>query len=296
MKDFQKVRIRINTFLDPSTGNMSQAASEEKRILNNIPSKKTNIEEKKNTANQRAINFEQKKNKQDNTGPRQFQIGDDRDNDPTEGFESVEGENDDEKNKIKENRKNAKQAFKSKVEDYNQNKEPVNKTKTFNQSEKNRINPREFVIGDSASQAVDDDFAEKERPDYEDSSDPKQEKSVQLQSETEPQDDDKVSESSGVARTHTTEAINPDQIKFKDDLSKYDENDFSNNSQSNWAKGINKDIKRKKKLEKRFEKQHDTKLNQDLDVHSEQSVRLGEPKKRPKTAYKEKVSYYSVIL
>jgi hypothetical protein len=251
-----------------------------------------NMEEKKNTVKQKAHNFEQKKRKQDNEGPQQFKISDDRVNDTTEGFESVEGENDNEKNNLKENRKKAKQAFKNKVEDYNINKEHVNKTTTYEPDEFNKINPKEFVLGDYVSQAIDDSFAEIEKTDYAELPDPRREKSVDLKSITQPHDNE-VSESSVVARTHTTEGINPDQFYVNDDFSKYDADDFSNNSQSNYAKGVNKDLKKKKILEhkKLFEKQHDIKLNKDLDAHSEISIRLhGDTKKRPKTAYQEKVS------
>lgn len=59
---------------------------------------------------------ENQKRKEDAEGPQQFNIGDDQTADPTEGFESVEGENDDEKHKIKENRKKMKQEFKAKVD------------------------------------------------------------------------------------------------------------------------------------------------------------------------------------
>jgi hypothetical protein len=270
---------------------MSHVASEEKHILDNIRSKQMNMEEKKNTINQKAHDFEQKKKKQDCEGPQQFKIGDDIVNDTTEGFESVEGENDNEKKKLKENRKKAKQALKNKVEDYNTNKEPVNKTTNYKTDEFKNINPKEFVLGDYVSQAVDDSFAEIEKPDYSESSDLPIEKSVDLKSLTEPHAD-KISESSGVARTHTTEGINPDQFYIKDDFSIYEANDFSNNSQSNNAKGVNKDLKKKifEHKIKNFNKQHDTKLNKDLDTRSEISVRLHDTEKRPKTAYKEEVS------
>ena len=82
--------------------------------------------------------------------------------------------------------------------------------------------------------------------------------------------------------------INPAEFRLGDgDISKYEENDFSNNSKSNVAKGINKSKKRQKEYEKIFEKDHKTKLNQDLEIKSEMSVRLDEKEQkkiRPKTA------------
>lgn len=252
--------------------------------------KTPNIEELKKSAKIRTKNLQQKRNKQDNIGPQEFRIGDDIDHDPTEGFESVEGENDKEKKKYKQQHKKAKEAFKSKVKNYEQQKaqnithmESMSKT-----SGQNQINPKEFILHDSGSQAVDDGFAEKEKPSYAENSESHIEKSIGLNSFTEPQENEIASEISITGRTHTTEAINPEEFRIKDDISRFDEKDFSNNSQSNYAKGINKNIKRQKKLEQKFEKKHDTKLNKDLDIHSEQSVRLGgNRKKRPKTAYKE---------
>ena len=213
------------------------------------------------------------------------------DPDATEGFESVEGENDQEKQQRKENHKKAKEAFKNKVKDYDLNKNTAKpRIDSIGSSQnRNKINPQEFVIGDSGSQAIDDGFAEKEKPSYADEeSEIRREKSVQLQSFTEPVEE-KSSTLSIVERSHTTEAINPEEFQIKDDLSKFDEKDFSDNSKSNYAKGINKNLKRQKKFEQQFEKAHGTKLNKDLEINSEQSVRLGESgkKTRPKTAYKE---------
>lgn len=91
--------------------------------------------------------------------------------------------------------------------------------------------------------------------------------------------------------SHATAAINPKEFRLGDgDLSKYDEKDFSQNSGSNCAKNLNKEKKRQKKIEQNFEQKHGTKLNKDLDIKSELSIRLDENNKktRPKTAYKEK--------
>ncbi|CAI2374055.1 unnamed protein product [Moneuplotes crassus] len=275
---------------NPSSTPMSQIDKNEKEILNNLPKAPVKIQDKKTHAKIRAKNLQNKKKKEDNIGPTEFKISDDVDPDPTEGFESVEGENDQEKKKKKLDHKKAKETFKSKVKDYdlNQHKKSEFGDSVARDGRSERINPKEFVIGDSGSQAVDDGFAEKEKPSYADQSEDNREKSVALQSFTEPIEDEKSSVISAVARTHTTEAINPNEFKINDDISRFDEKDFSNNSQSNYAQGINKNLKRQKVMEKRFEKDHDTKLQKDLDIHSEQSVRLGENgRKRPKTAFKD---------
>ena len=175
------------------------------------------------------------------------------------------------------------------MKDYQEKNQKLKKQTTGKYTSEGNINPKEFVLNDSKVQSVDKDFIEQEKPLYSDVSEQPQEKSVEIVSLTDPEEEDESQEPSGYNMSQATEAINPQEFKIGDDLSKFDENDFSQNSKSNCAKGINKDRKRQKKVEKNFEKSHGTKLNQDLETHSEQSVRLGEKeKKRPKTAYKEK--------
>lgn len=94
-------------------------------------------------------------------------------------------------------------------------------------------------------------------------------------------------------QSHNSE-INPKQFKLGDDLSKFNEDDFSNNESENVAHELNRGKKAGKIIGQNFEKKHDLKLNQDLDIHSEQSVRIDQAdnknkKTRPKTAkFKEK--------
>ena len=156
--------------------------------------------------------------------------------------------------------------------------------------EKNNINPKEFVLWDNKSLAeIDHDFIEKEKPIFDDEQTSEQ-KSFVVQSFTEPQEFEREDEESEFICEQSAK-INPNEFKLKDgNISKYDENDFDDNSQSNVAKGINKAKQKQKKFEQNFEKKHHVKLNQDLDVNSEQSVRLEESrmKDKKKTAFKEK--------
>ena len=114
---------------DPSL-NLASPTNKEKEILNNI-GKSTNIKaEKGKTLKMLNKNQELKKKQQDNEGPREFQLGDGIEADPTEGFESVEGEGEEDKQMMKQAHKQMKQAFKNKVTDYQISKQPISRKST----------------------------------------------------------------------------------------------------------------------------------------------------------------------
>jgi hypothetical protein len=216
---------------DPSLHRIA-TTKEEKKILDNIkPSPEKKNLEKAQLSKQVSKHQEQKKKLQDVIGPVEFNIKDDREEDPTEGFESVEGANDSDKRKLKEGHKQMKQAFKSKVADYKEHK-PIN---TKLSSDKGYVNPKEFVLGDDISMASDaEGFAEKERPQYSESADHEHEKSVALQSFTEIRDEEESFREQEEQSDHFEGDIDPKEFKIADGkLKKYDEVDFSDNSKSN---------------------------------------------------------------
>ena len=141
-----------------------------------------------------------------------------------------------------------KQAFINKVNDYKAAKVPISRKTTFEANVSN-INPREFVLWDNKSLAeVDNDFMEKDKPIFDDEEFSRKE-SYDVQSFTELKQFDREEESAGDIEDFEWQAsqINPNQIKINDgDISKYDENDFDENSQSNVARGINKDKQKQK--------------------------------------------------
>ena len=112
-KNFQEFRIQDN---DPEIGydGFSQVSSiggatpkdTEKDILENFDKQKKKQRPSKEQVNKRLGKTQDYKKRCDDViGPQQFTIGDDKDADPTEGFESVEGDTKDKKQERKESHK-----------------------------------------------------------------------------------------------------------------------------------------------------------------------------------------------
>lgn len=80
---------------------------------------KPKAQEKQKMAKDLKKHHNQKKKQEDNVGPREFRLGDDKDPDPTEGFESLDGSlNEEEKKKKKEDHKRMKNEHNKRVQDY----------------------------------------------------------------------------------------------------------------------------------------------------------------------------------
>ena len=179
---------------------------------------------------------ELKKAQGESINPKEFKIGDDKNADPTEGFESVEGEGDEDKLNRKKSLKEAKNKFKNKLADYDI-KQTIKRIET---TKSDNITPGEFVIWDYKSLAENaDDFTEKEKP----LSSNKDESELEIQEFSEHNNEKQHQSELNVSIK--SNKINPMEFKLGDgDISKFDENDFSNNSKSNVAKDINKSKKR----------------------------------------------------
>ena len=112
-KNFQEFKIQDNDpgigydgfSQDPSIGGATPKGTE-KDILENFDKQKHKQRPSKDQVNKRLNKAQDYKKKRDDViGPQQFHIGDDKDADPTEGFESVDGDIKDKKQLRKEGRK-----------------------------------------------------------------------------------------------------------------------------------------------------------------------------------------------
>jgi hypothetical protein len=230
-------QIDDSKFSEEPSRDLASPTNSEKVILDKVktqgslPSKNNKV-----VTNQLKKHQEQKKKAEDAEGPQEFRIGDDLSADLTEGFESFDGRTKNEKQTKKEAHKRSKEQYKAKVKTYVENKQF--ERQEIEEDLGDDINPKEFVLGDSKSQATDFGFAEKEKILFSERDEKVEEsdKSFAMKEHTAKEvevEEEESEELEGYQMSQASEIINPKEFGIKDDLSKLDFQDFSQNSGSN---------------------------------------------------------------
>jgi len=89
-------KIGFDGFSDNPSADHSSVGTQEKKILSNVKVQpKTKVQDRKNATKELKKNFDEKEKRLNTEGPKEFKIGD-GEADPTEGFESVECQSDQE--------------------------------------------------------------------------------------------------------------------------------------------------------------------------------------------------------